>query len=55
MAEKWVALSCWYKVMPQREGWRATSLVEKDDGGLHHLPEHVTLPTTSWAGVVLLF
>lgn len=27
----------------------------KDDGRLHHLPDHVNLPATSWAGNVLLF
>lgn len=37
MAEKWEALDCWYTLVPQREGGQAESLVEKDDGRLHHL------------------
>lgn len=37
MAEKYGALVRWYTLKPQREGWQAESLVEKDDGGLHHM------------------
>lgn len=37
MAKKWGALDRWYTLIPQREGWQAESLVEKDDGRLHHL------------------
>ncbi|CAB1423509.1 unnamed protein product [Pleuronectes platessa] len=37
MAEKWGASDHWYTLMPQKEIWQAESLVQKDDGRLHHL------------------
>lgn len=37
MAEKYGALDHGYTLMPQREGWQAGSVEEKDDGVLHQL------------------